>query len=475
MTSCKIALVNPPFVGAFDGIPMGLLYLASALREHGHEPYFLDFGGTEIAASKAADEILAGAPDLIAITSTSPSFKEAIELASVLRQRNGDVVIAKGGWHERNGGFVDLKYMRGRPFNCAVTNPLGGEAEIVAIASAVSNGEELPATEHIISLLDIIPKYGPALPRYQTHDLVPARDLLPAATDARYSYHGIFGDLPATQLMTVRGCPFSCTFCAIPPEMQRHDLDAVERDLDMIHRHGYGAVFLDDGTFTVNVDRARKICELLRKRDLRWACQTRIDQVSSDLLRFMQRCGCTYIYFGLETGARPVAEAIHKVLDPSTVIDVVRETVRLGMKAVTSFIFGVPLPNSQGNWPKRYHGHDGPREWRQSVELIREAGPDQVVPSVFAYYPGSPAWKKLQSEFQDLYSTGGDREDVWRWFDDGYGAIHHVSPQVAGEIKEFLERSIPDLIWSSEDRKTAPPLDAASDGPKYFGPPTMYV
>ena len=454
MTSCKVALVNPPFYGAFDGIPMGLLYLASALREHGHEPLFFDFGGTNTTISEAAAAVLRCSPALIAITSTSPSFKEAVELARELRQRDSHVVIAKGGWHERYGGAKDLQFMSTQPFDCAVTNPAGGEAEIVKIASAISEGRELPAAAHI-SLLNFIPTAAPILQPYFIEDLVPARDLLPNSGSGRYCYHGIFGDIPATQLMTLRGCPFRCTFCAIPSETQRHTEMAVERDIEMIRQGGYGAVFIDDGTFTLKGDRAKHVCELLHKNGLVWACQTRVDQVTPELLRFMQRCGCQYIYFGLETGARPVAEVINKVLDRTRVIDAVRETVRLGMTAVTSFIFGVPLPTGTGKWPARFRGHDTRAEWQQSVDLIREAQPTQIVPSVFAYYPGSPAWNSLAPELKKLYAKGADRDDVWRWFDDGYGAIHHVSAQVAGDIKEFLTQSVPDLVWSSEDRKSA--------------------
>jgi radical SAM superfamily enzyme YgiQ (UPF0313 family) len=151
----------------------------------------------------------------------------------------------------------------------------------------------------------------------------------------------------------------------------------------------------------------------------------------------MRRYGCSYIYYGLESGSARVQEAIQKKQQRERTIEAIRATRRCGMVAVASFIFGVPLAS----------GEEGEEDWAQSVELIRAAEPKYVVPTIFAYYPQSPAWRFLNPRRKSEYVAGASRDMRWNWFDDGYGAIHHVELARAEEIREYLEREIPEKLW----------------------------
>lgn len=445
MSSCRVALVNPQFRGTFDGIPMGILYLAAALEEAGHTVKIYDFSGISVSFEQAAKEILADKPQIIGITGTSPSHIEAIKLANIIRVSDPAVWLVKGGYHEKFGMWRDaLSHTTDGfhlTFNFAVTTD--GEAQIIEIANACAEGREVRDMSGIVKP----PPAGPwpylsyeQAPSAFTH-LIPARHLLSAPQ--RYRYQGIFGDVKATQLMTYRGCRFQCSFCAIPNSELNHDLDVIESDIKGLAEQGYGAVFIDDGTFTVNWERARKVCDLLHKYDMTWACQTRIDVVDAERLRHMAKTGCTYVYYGLESGSPRVLSAIKKSLKLDRVAEMVGLTKKFHMRAVTSFIFGVPFENN---------GHDGPEDWDASVELIRRAEPNAVIPTVFAYYPGSPAWNSLPPERRDGYIKGDGRRSIWTWFDDGWGAIHAVTEQTALDIRNHLDDRIKDFLWQGLQR-----------------------
>lgn len=440
MTSCKVALVNPRFAGTFDGVPMGLLYLAAALEEAGHDVRVYDFSGTKIRCEEAANQVLDFGPRVVGITGTSPSYVEAMKLGRIIRSRTQDICLVKGGYHEKFGMWRDTL----RPasdsrltFDFAVTTD--GEAQIVEIANAYAAGREVGPMAGIIKSLpagaegyEICEQKLP----FRFSHLIPARHLL--KEPSKYRYKGIFGEVKATQLMTYRGCRFRCTFCAIPTSEVKHDLGRIETEIKGLVEHGYGAVFIDDGTFTVNWERAREVCNLLHRYGLRWACQTRIDTVNEEILRHMAATGCTYVYYGLESGSGRVLKAIKKGLRLNRVSEMIQLTRSFHMKAVTSFIFGVPFEDG---------GTDGPNDWNASIDLILRAKPDAVVPTIFAYYPGSPAWQNLSRDRQDEYRRGLNRDRVWRWYDDGWGAIHAIEPDVGEQIRETLEARIGDCLW----------------------------
>ena len=106
----KALLINPSWtesLGRFAEIarertyspPLGICYIAAVARERGHQIQILDAEAERLCQS---DEILkrvkALGPDLIGITSTSPVFPKALELAKVLKD-NLKLPLVIGGSH----------------------------------------------------------------------------------------------------------------------------------------------------------------------------------------------------------------------------------------------------------------------------------------------------------------------------------------------------------------------------------------
>lgn len=441
MSGCRVALVNPSFSGSFQGVPLCLAYLGAALEQEGHEVRIFDFWNDPLDSQ--AQSVADWKPALVGVTGTSPSFWESWTFAQNLRHLDKDVWLVKGGHHERGTTCTESLTPNGKlgVFDFAVSAP-HGEVPLVHLANERAQGRRLKEVALIAGIhrqaragRGYLPESPPPAPS----NLLPARHLLDRPE--RYDYRGIFDGRKATQMLTYRGCLFQCSFCAIDSLELRHDLDRVAEDIWTIKNMGYQAVFLDDATFTRQWERAKKIAGLLHEAGLGWACQTRIDCVDTDKLKTMRELGCEYIYYGLESGSLRVLDTINKKQQHERTIKVVQETKRLGMKAVTSFIFGVPLSDG---------GTESKEDWKKSVDLIRVATPSYVVPSVFAYYPQSPDWDRLLLQEKSRYSQnyGVSRQKAWNWFDDGYGAIHHVTLDQAQEIREYLEREIPEYLWT---------------------------
>ena len=448
MSGCRVALVNPSFSGSFQGAPLCLAYLGAALEQAGHKVKIFDFWNDPLEGQ--AQLVADWRPALVGVTGTSPSFWESLRFAQELRKLDKDAWIVKGGHHERGDTCTESLMGNFGIFDFAVS-AAHGEIPLVHLANERASDKLLK---------DVILQAGiyrrartgrgflpeAAAPHAPSH-LLPARHLLDRTE--RYEYRGIFDSRKATQMLTYRGCLFQCSFCAIDSFELKHDLDCIAEDIRTIKSSGHQAVFLDDATFTRQWHRAEQIAELLHTAGLGWACQTRIDCVKIDQLKIMRELGCEYIYYGLESGSSRVLEAINKKQQHERTIKIIEETRKLGMKAVTSFIFGVPLSDGQT---------ESKEDWERSVDLIRMANPTYVVPSIFAYYPQSPAWNRLSYQERAGYSKefGVNRQKAWNWFDDGYGAIHHVTLTKAQEIRYYLERKIPEYLWTDASSSNTP-------------------
>ena len=110
----RVLLVNPLFEEGMKGFPLGLAYIAGALRESGHEVEAIDLMARVSTEGAISSEILekklnSFQPNVVGLTSTSPNHLNAIEVAQIVKEWK-NVPIIKGGSHETNCSLATLKY-----------------------------------------------------------------------------------------------------------------------------------------------------------------------------------------------------------------------------------------------------------------------------------------------------------------------------------------------------------------------------
>jgi len=110
---------------------------------------------------------------------------------------------------------------------------------------------------------------------------LPARDILPLS-----SYKAFLDERPMTPVITSRGCPFNCSFCASSKFgglkwRARSALSVIEEVEILKERYGFGSIDFMDDNFTMNPARVVKISEELLKRDvgIKWWCLSRADTI----------------------------------------------------------------------------------------------------------------------------------------------------------------------------------------------------
>ncbi|MFH0701523.1 MAG: radical SAM protein [Candidatus Woesearchaeota archaeon] len=394
----KVTLINPPFGGQFKGTPLGLLYVATALKNQGYEVSLVDLDVQLLTKSEFQRRIKKEHPNYVGITSMSPSHLDACRIAGWTKEIT-DVPIIKGGSHDN---FCYETTLRRHPeIDYSIIGP--GEETLCNLVESLekgSNVEQIPnlAYRKGADILANPQKSQNCLDNYPHPD----RTIL----EQEYNFP-IFGSKRTTQIRMSRGCSHGCTFCPIDRNLRFHSADYVLKELHQIVEQGYQAVFWDDAIFTVNKLLVSEVLTRAMDLSLIMGAQTRADvNFSPEMAKLMRKAGFTYLSFGLESGDPEILSKYKKHL---TIIDVER-AVNLakseGLTTAVTAIIGGPDENLNSI--------------HKTLEVIQRIKPDFVSWSVYSIYPGSllpfnPQW------YESLELS---REDFWKNFDEGYKAKH---------------------------------------------------
>ena len=154
--------------------------------------------------------------------------------------------------------------------------------------------------------------------------------------------------------MTGRGCPFSCAFCheGTSRKVRLRSVENVMAEIDVrLQKPIYlPVVFFQDDTFTMNPTRLRAFCREVKKRNLRWACESHVGTLTRhlELIDEMVEAGLRETQIGIESGSREVLCAYDKRTTPEAIVEIVRRFSRRGIKRLEgNLILGGALEDAE--------------------------------------------------------------------------------------------------------------------------------
>lgn len=385
-------------------MPLGLVYIATALRAKGHDASILDLNTCrEIDDLGFLKVVQTENPDYVGIASTSPTHLDACHLAKLVKSVC-DVPVIKGGTHET---YCFETSLRLHPeIDISVIGP--AEATMSDLIQALEAGAELSSVAGIAFRQDdqIIVTQKRVLENNLDAYLHPDRRFL---TPSSFYDFDIFGGARTTQVRMSRGCSFGCTFCPVDRTYKFHTADYVLKELDDVADQGFQAIFWDDSIFTFKKSLLQAVLNGMIGKNLKFkmGAQTRSDvNTDRETLELMKVAGFTYLSLGLESGDEAILKEYNKRLTVQSVRNAVRYCKELGIRTSITTILGAP--NETLNAVER------------TVDVINEIGPDAVSWSVCSYYPGSFL------EFDPMWYEDPDlsRDPYWKVFDEGYKSKH---------------------------------------------------
>lgn len=156
---------------------------------------------------------------------------------------------------------------------------------------------------------------------------------------------------PLAPIMTSRGCPFHCTFCASNITWKhrirfRSPQNVVDEMKKLKFEFGVREFLITDDNFTLDTKFATSVCKKIIESDIdiTWQCSNgvRVDSLNPDLLSLMKKSGCYSVGLGIESGNQGILNNAKKSLDLSVVKDSLLQLKQAGIKSYGFFIFGFP-------------------------------------------------------------------------------------------------------------------------------------
>jgi radical SAM superfamily enzyme YgiQ (UPF0313 family) len=412
-----ILLINPPGIKTFSGLqmhtpnpPLGLAYVAAAVREAGFAHSVIDATGEALDAVSpypGRDDFLVQgltieeiasrvdpATDVVGISCMFSTLWPLVHrVADAVRQKAPGALLVLGGEH---GTAVPEHVLATSPFDVVVLGE--GEETFVELLRARAAGRPLAEVKGIAFRQDgRVASTGLSARRRDVDGIAPpAWDEFPITEYiARHQTNGMNLGRSMPMLGT-RGCPFQCTFCSNPAMWtQRWIARDPRRLVDEMERYvrTYQVTNFDFQDLTAIVKRQWIVdfCRELIARELNITWQmpsgTRAEVFDAEVADLLYRSGCRALAFAPESGSPAILKAVKKQVDLDHMLTAMRAAVKRGLKLSCFIVIGFP--------------DDTPATLGQTLSLIRRMavlGVYDVAVSKFVPYPGSELFRRLQRE-----------------------------------------------------------------------------
>jgi radical SAM superfamily enzyme YgiQ (UPF0313 family) len=222
---------------------------------------------------------------------------------------------------------------------------------------------------------------------------------------------------PEYFLVTSRGCPHECSFCAASVLCGRTvrfiPMNKVVDEMVMAHNRGASYYnFLDD-QFLVSPDRVQEFVISLKGSKLfgniKWKGTARTDgilKIDDALLGELRNSGGNLISIGIESGSQRILQMVRKRTTNDMVKLAVSNLVKSGFMVKGFIILGFPDET-----------YEEMMETRNLVMQLGEIGMTRINVSVLRPYPGTEIYRRL-------LDAGYVPEDIFYYVDNGVSEVH---------------------------------------------------
>jgi anaerobic magnesium-protoporphyrin IX monomethyl ester cyclase len=347
----KILLINPPqtFYPGSDppagNLPLGLMYIAAVLQKSGYTVEILDAfmagaafqekNGEEVTIGlpfkQIEEEIRARKPDIVGIAGPFTSqIGHAIQTSKVAKEVNPCILTVVGGPHVT---LVPREFLEeAQSVDIAVTGE--GEYAMLEIAQYFKGKKQLSEIKGIAYRQNGNVTVNPFRPFNENLDTLPypSYDLVDMAWylgSSKIGYRSFQNR--AISMITSRGCPFNCCFCAVHIHMGQgfrvHSAEYVLNHIQyVVDKFGVKIIFFEDDNLTLDIKRFEAICDGIIQRKIKIGWETpngvRADRLTLELLKKMKKSGCKSIFVGVESGDQQILDkVVCKNLDLSKVVE----------------------------------------------------------------------------------------------------------------------------------------------------------
>ncbi len=298
--------------------------------------------------------------------------------------------------------------------------------EIGALQSPTPN-LLIPPAPQLASLAYLTPTGPIATPRrrpLQNVDALPfpAWDLIDVQ---RYRQiwlerHGYY----SMNMVTTRGCPYHCNWCAKPIWGQRYNSRSaanVATELQWLKEtYQPDAIWFVDDIMGLKPNWWAEFADEVEARDARipFKCLSRADLLlrSAEEIRAMHRAGCDIVWIGAESGSQKILDAMEKGTTVEQIYEASRRLHDAQIRVGFFLQFGYPSETRA--------------DIEKTLQMVRDCQPDDVGMSVSYPLPGTKFYQNVQMELGEKqnWADSADLAMLYRgpFSTDFYRQLHIV-------------------------------------------------
>jgi anaerobic magnesium-protoporphyrin IX monomethyl ester cyclase len=372
-------------IGGTQMPPVNHLYVATILKEDGHQVQFIDAQVDYLAYQQLENKKFAGL-DFLIMMSSSNSHRDDLKTAGHIKKLNPLVKVILFGSHPT---FMPLACLEESLVDFVILRE--PEMTIRDLVRRVINGEnlqDLPGCGYKNDKGPTVNEFGG---HFDINQLpIPDWTLLPKNVDY---FNPVVKRMPYATMQTSRGCPAKCIYCTSPffygNDIRVKTAENVLKEIRYLVGLGYKEIFFRDETFTAFKNRNMEICQAIidEKMDVTWIANGRVDMVDHESAQVMKQAGCHMLKFGVETGDDQMLLNLKK----GATADQAREAFRIcheaGLDTHAHMFFGGPGESNE--------------TIKNTLQFIRDIDPTTASFGILTPYPGTEYFKQVQDKIPE--------------------------------------------------------------------------
>ncbi|MBI3578136.1 MAG: radical SAM protein [Ignavibacteriales bacterium] len=406
--------------------PLGALYAASHLRAHGFSVALHD-----VMFSRREEEIIASIkthrPKLVVIYDDCFNYltkmcltrmrEAAFKLAEIAKQEGCMVVVFSSDatdhlekYFSHNIDYViygEAEQTLTELSELLFKQSTRDRKEIAGIAYLQDGEIVKTARREVVKNLDELP--------------FPAWDLIDLN---RYKYvwknrHGYF----SLNMVTTRGCPFHCNWCAKPIYGQVYHSRSPENvvvEMKLIKKHAEpDHIWFADDIFGLKPGWVTKFDEVVNQHHAKipFKCLSRVDLLlQEDNIRHLKNAGCQTVWVGAESGSQKILDAMEKGTTVGEIYEATRLLHKIGIRVGFFLQFGYPGETKE--------------DIEKTLQMVKDCQPDEIGISVSYPLPGTKFYDRVQAELGEKqnWTESGDLAMLFagEYPTDYYKILHRV-------------------------------------------------
>lgn len=359
----KVLLISPFSESHYFVPPVGLGYVAAALRKKGFEVELLDGVREKLTLQGLSEKISKNPPEVIGISFFSCDSSVIKAYVRAIREISAEIIIILGGPHVtgvREQIFEDFPHI-----NFAFV----GETEthlpvfLEELQNDSSQKGKLQNEKDYSRIPGLVWKNGSKVqvnPAFLEENLdkmgIPAWDLMDPRTYPKAPQGAVFRNWPIGTILTSRGCPYNCTYCAgkltTGQRIRKRSIGNIMEEMELLYNHfGVREIHIIDDTFTTDRELVRGFCRGIKEKgfkiSLTFPNGVRLNNLDEEILSLLKEAGCYAMSVGIESGNAKILKDMRKGLTLGLIEEKVNLIQKMGIDVNGFFILGYPTETKE--------------------------------------------------------------------------------------------------------------------------------